>query len=362
MFLNVLVLDAEMPTPLHVTDRVLTDVSRTTHLVAFLNPTNLHEEERAFFTSSTYEPQFTYRHFARVAGLRTRLEAVNVVEQTALGKLFCDVKEHLLKELAAIEHLGTDAFTDVQLYGSPSRSLVHKAYEILEHVLRQPPALKPTTPTSLKVIFEKALQQYGFAGWNITIKSAVSRVAVSPSKRSIVIKDTAKFSENDIKSLLAHEIGVHVLRTMNGYRQHYEVFSSDALPGYLPTEEGLAMINEQRAGALGSNRLRRFAGRVIAASLALKGSFREVHTELAKFFTPRDAFALTVRVKRGLHDTSAVGGFIKDHVYLQGKLELDEFVAHGGTLTPLYAGKIGLEHIGLVEQGILLPPVYLPKF
>ncbi len=37
-----------MPTPLHVADRVLTNVSRATHLVAFLNPLNLHEEEQAF--------------------------------------------------------------------------------------------------------------------------------------------------------------------------------------------------------------------------------------------------------------------------------------------------------------------------
>ncbi len=351
-----------MATPLHVADRVLADISRTTHLVAFLNPTNLHEEEHAFFASTTSNPRFTYRPFARIAGLRTRLESVNVIERTALGQLFRDVKESLLKELDAIEHIGTDAFTDVQLYGTPSRALVHKAYEILEHIPRKPPALKPITPTSLKATFEKALQQYGFAGWNIMIKPTVARVSVSPSKRSVVISEKARFSENDIKSLLAHEIGTHVLRAMNGYRQHYEIFGSDAIPGYLPTEEGLAIINEQKVGALSDNRLRRFAGRVLATSLALKGSFREVFAELSTFFTPKDAFALTVRVKRGLNDTSAPGGFIKDHVYLHGKLELADFVAHGGTLEPLYTAKIGLEHLSLVEQGILQPPLYLPRF
>lgn len=351
-----------MPTPLHTADRVLADISRTTFLVAFLNPTNLAEEEKAFFASKTYNPQFSYRAFGREDALRTRLNAVQVAERTALGQLFRDVKEHLLKEVDVIENIGKDSFTDIQLYGTPSRALVHKAYEILDHVPRKPPAVKPYAASYVKAAFEKTLAQYGFAGWRIIIKPTVSRVAVSPSKRSMVIRENAKFSENDIKSLLVHEIGVHVLRAMNGYRQHYEIFGSDAIPGYLPTEEGLAALHEMKVNALSNNRQRRFAGRVVASHLALKGSFREVFNELCKYFTPKDAYALTLRVKRGLKDTSQVGGFIKDHVYLEGKLALEDFIAHGGNITPLYAGKIGLAQIDWVEQGILQPPSYLPKF
>jgi uncharacterized protein (TIGR02421 family) len=350
-----------MPTPLHVADRALADISRTTFLVALLNPTNLAEEERAFFASSTYEPKFTYRPFTRGA-LKSRLEAISIAERSALGTLFQDCRDHLLRELALLEHVGSDKFTDLQLYGTPSRALVSKAYTILERVPRQPPASKPFTATHLKAVFQKELAAYGFSGWNIAIKPSVARVAVSPSKRSIVINERARVSANDIKCLLVHEIGVHVLRAMNGYRQHYEIFGTDAIPGYLPTEEGLAAIHEQRAGALSNNRLRRYAGRVIAAAEALKGSFRDVYAELCRFFLPKDAFALTVRVKRGLKDTSAAGGFIKDHVYLEGKLALEDFVAHGGNLTPLYSGKIGLEQIHLVEQGIIQPPTWLPRF
>jgi uncharacterized protein (TIGR02421 family) len=351
-----------MTTPLHVADRALVDASKATHLVGFLNPTNLAEEERAFFSSANYEPQFTYRAFARAQGMRDRLEAIRIAERTALGQLFRDTKDFLLKEIALLDSLGTEKFTDIQLYGTPSRALVSKAYAVLERIPRKPPAPKPYAATHLKAVFGKTLAQYGFAGWRVMLKPAVSRVAVSPSMRSIVIRENAKFSENDIKSLLVHEIGVHVLRAMNGYRQHYEIFGSDAIPGYLPTEEGLAALHELKVNALSNNRLRRFAGRVIAANEALNGSFRDVYNELCKHFTPKDAFALAVRVKRGLKDTSAAGGFIKDHVYLEGKLALEDYQAHGGKLTPLYAGKIGLEHIGLVEQEIIQPPEWLPKF
>ena len=352
-----------MAAPLHVVDRVLTDVSKSTWMIAYLKPLNLAEEEKAFFASSNYTPKFTYRSFPRADALKTRLEAVNITERNSLGNIFRECKDFLLREVKVLKNRGTARFTDVQLYGTPSRSLVHAAKDILKHNPRKPPSQKIYTATQLKRAFEQELHKYGFTGWTIAIKPAVSRVAVSPSKLGVIIKDTAMFSSTDIKSMIVHEIGVHVLRAMNGERQQYQIFASDSIPGYLPTEEGLASLNEKKAGALTSNRLRRFAGRVLSVAGALKGGFRDVYNELLKYdFTPRDAFMLTVRAKRGLKDTSQTGGFIKDHVYLQGKLELEDFVAHGGKLEPLYAAKIGLHHIGLVEQGILKPPTWLPRF
>jgi len=351
-----------MATPLHIADRALSETSKAIHLLPYLTPTNLQDEERTFFSIKNYEPKFTYAAFTKANALRVRLEAISIAERTPLGNLFREVKERLLLSLKALENIGREEFTDIQLYGTPSKEMVRKAYEILENIPRQPVPTKPYSATYLKSAIEKALLQHGFTGWCIKIKPSVARVAVSPSRRTIVISETAKFSANGIKCMLAHEVGVHVLRSMNGYRQHYRIFSTDAIPGYLRTEEGLAALHEKKAGCLTNNRIRRYAGRLIAVSMAMKAGFREVFNELCKFFPPREAFAMTVRVKRGLKDTSSVGGFIKDHVYLEGKLALEEFIAKGGNILPVYAGKIGLEQTGLVTEGILLPPAHLPRF
>ncbi len=205
-----------MATPLHTADRALSEISKAAHLLSCLNPANLQDEEREFFSSRNYEPKFTYKAF-------TRLEAINVAERTPLGQLFRDVKEGLMLSLKLLENIGKQNFTGIPLYSTPSRALVHKAYEILERTPREPVPTKPYAATYMKAAVEKALLQYGFTGWHITIKPSVARVAVSPSKRTIVIRDTAKFSSNGVKCMLAHEVGVHVLRAMNGYRQHYEI-------------------------------------------------------------------------------------------------------------------------------------------
>lgn len=351
-----------MATLLHVADRALAETSKAMHLLSFLNPTNLQEEERTFFSSQTYEPQFTYKTFTRANAFRTRLERIRIAEQTPLGQLFRDVKERLLLSTNLLENIGKNGFAETRLYGMPSKETLHNAHEILKSIPREPMPTKPYTATYMKSAIEKALLQHGFVGWHISIKPSVARVSVSPSKRTIIISEKAKFSANGIKCMLAHEVGVHVLRSMNSYRQQYRILSSDAIPCYLQTEEGLAVLHEKKTGCLTSNRLRKYAGRVIAVSAALKGGFRDVFNELCRFFPPKEAFEMTVRVKRGLKDTSATGGFVKDHVYLEGKLMLEKFIEQGGNIKLLYAGKIGLEHIGLVEDGTILQPAYLPKF
>lgn len=345
---------------LHAVDRALFEASRRLNLIAHLNPKNLAEEERAFFASTTYNPQLVY-HKPPTGATRERLEGLRIPGSSALGTLFRDARDFLLREIALIDSIGTGKAGEIFLYGTPSRSLVSRAYAILDKHPREPSREGSVTATMMKRLCEQELAQYGFAGWRVVLKPAVAKMNVSPSKRSIIIRGNAVFSEREARGLLVHEIGTHVLRAMNGYRQEYLIFGSDAIPGYLATEEGLAVFNEKRTKCLSVSRLRGFAGRVLAVAHALKGSFRDTYDALCAYFTPKEAFLLAARAKRGIANTCAAGGFVKDHVYLEGLDRIEHFVAHGGKPSLLYAGKIGLEHVHLLDQGVLRMPEFLPK-
>ena len=65
-------------------------------------------------------------------------------------------------------------------------------------------------------------------------------------------------------------------------------------------------------------------------------------------------------MKRGIHDTTNPGGFLKDHAYLWGRMLVEEYVVAGGDLEPLYVGKIGLEHLSDVHELGLRPARYIP--
>ena len=166
---------------------------------------------------------------------------------------------------------------------------------------------------------------------------------------------------SDRGRLVVHEIDTHVLRAANGYCQPYRIFAVGAVPSYLMTEEGLAVVNEERMGYSDHPRTRLFAARVLAAMSALTQSFSVVYAELRdRGFSHGEAFVITRRVKRGLTDTSMPGGYIKDHAYLWGRVQVEEYVLGGGDLSRLYVGKIALEHVPFVEDLGLAPPRYLP--
>ena len=121
-------------------------------------------------------------------------------------------------------------------------------------------------------------------------------------------------------------------------------------PGYLKTEEGLAVFNEERSGLLSNDILRTYAGRAVAVNLALKNSFSTVYTTLLEFFPKEEAYTIALRVKRGMTNTAKPGAHTKDHIYLSGWYSVKNFIAQGGRLNQLYIGKIGIQHVPLLSK------------
>jgi len=76
-------------------------------------------------------------------------------------------------------------------------------------------------------------------------------------------------------------------------------------------------------------------------------------------FSQRVAYTITMRTYRG-------GGLTKDAVYLQGLVEILDYLRGGGQLDPLLVGKIAAEHIPLIQElqhrKVLKPPALRPRF
>jgi hypothetical protein len=97
--------------------------------------------------------------------------------------------------------------------------------------------------------------------------------------------------------------------------------------------------------------------------MGLKSSFRETYNELRKHFNVDTAWRLTLRAKRGLSDTTLPGGLTKDINYLKGYLEIKKFLKDGGDMNKLYYGKIGVQHVSLLDKiPGLINPKFLPMF
>ncbi len=327
-----------------------------------INPLNVEVEQKKFFQSKTYNPKFTYAPYREnLTKLQAKLKKLTPPD-TPMGRLLSEQIRfyHNLATLLAVrgnEHAFTQA--SQATYGIPDKELVAAAKKLV----RLPKSQEKEVHTSKHVMqkMRSAFVRYGF-DWRIKEKEMVARAAVNCTDRVVLVKKGAKYSDTIIKRLIVHELGTHVLRYENGRKQPYKIFQL-GFPGYLKTEEGIAVVNEELNGCLSREALRSYAGRVLAIHYALKYSFRKTYEKLQAYFPKEVAFRLTLRAKRGLSNTKCKGACTKDMLYLKGYLEVKTYLADGGDLDKLYYGKIGVEHAALMDQiPGTIHPYYLPTF
>jgi uncharacterized protein (TIGR02421 family) len=156
-------------------------------------------------------------------------------------------------------------------------------------------------------------------------------------------------------------VGTHVLTYFNGKAQPFQQLYT-GLAGYEELQEGLAVLAEYLVGGLSKSRLRLLAGRVIAARCLVDGaSFVDTFRVLTKSyrFKQHTAFVITARIYRG-------GGLTKDAVYLRGLVGVLKYIGRGGTLEPLYVGKIAANHIPIIQElqlrQVLRPVPLYPRY
>ncbi|WP_416430829.1 tyrosine/phenylalanine carboxypeptidase domain-containing protein [Piscirickettsia salmonis] len=177
------------------------------------------------------------------------------------------------------------------------------------------------------------------------------------SRRALLINRNAQFSALEIAALIHHELGVHLVTTMNALAQPLSVFRL-GLPGDTYTQEGLAVLSEYLSGNINLHRLKQLSLRVVAVDMMVNGmSFSSVFNYLIEEhkITLDESFNLTMRVFRG-------GGFTKDYLYLSGLRDLAAF-SQTCDVSPLLIGKTGLQFIdtldSLLERQIVFRPQYV---
>ncbi len=247
----------------------------------------------------------------------------------------------------------------VRAYGRPDAALIARAGAILAEP-SPAPAVAPTIEAeSAADRLREGVAEGGYEGWQVVVDPLMNaRMSVDSLRREVKVRAGAMFRPDAIARLLVHEIGVHVHRADRGDRQPIKLLGR-GLPGYLSTEEGLAVWSEQQAGLLDPSTLRIYAARVLAADAALQAGFVEVYRLVEPSVGAEAAFEIAARSKRGLLDPSMPGAHVKDQVYLRGFVEVSEHLAsRPETLSTLMSGKIGIADLPwfsrLVDRGLAL--------
>ena len=325
-----------------------------------IEPVNLNEAKKKFFEDFK-DPEFIYPVvFFDPKDIIKKLSSLHIPEGE-LHDLYAEKVDELLNLANIVSNRGKREVVEysIKVYGRPKDDVVREALRTIKKSRVNKPRNSATLPArNAMMTFERALENYHLHDW-IVEYSNKSLVTVMPAERKILVPRSRFFSPKELKRLVVHEIGVHVLRAENGHHQPLSIFAG-GFPKYTETEEGLAAYMEKFTGLLEDARLRNYAGRVLSVHYMLKGeSFSEVFNRMKNLgFENEEAWVLTFRSFRG-------GGFTKDYLYFQGLLEIERISRKKKALQVLYTGKVCHDYFDLVlsmlENREINRPRVLPK-
>lgn len=337
-------------------------------LLSYVNPTNIEEEKERFFASKYLtDPVFKYPNinfdkFKLHRELFT--QPLELIEDEDIRNLYEDIIYAYSGLIQCIENIGEGRqfyFDSLHCFGTPTENDVENAKFILhfEDENRDVERFSPKySAKDSEVFFKEFSKKYDFS-YHIDYSDKISAIAmVLNNIKTLVLNTNHTYSDNEIAVLTNHEIGVHMVTTMNGLLHPLKIFSH-GFPNNEETQEGLAVFSEYMSDNLTVTRLKELAYRVIAVDSLAKGypfsrTFRLLHNTYD--LDRESAFYITLRAHRG-------GGFTKDYLYLSGLKKIYDYYHSGKDLSLLLTGKVSLEYAdeiqSLIDKGYAVTPKHI---
>jgi alpha-L-glutamate ligase-like protein/uncharacterized protein (TIGR02421 family) len=350
-------------------DKKIFEIEEKLNFMSFFKIQNLKEVQETFLKYQNFNPQFEYKPTPDflLEELNKDLSKLPRSIDHCLMPLYEKKIIEITNKIKCIKMRDSKELTNISeiLFGTVDYQLYKSAINAYNKTIIKEDESKLLQVNEIKRILENYLKNNQLDYWQVKTKdSSSSNMSVS-KKGFIFMKEDAVFSENHLKTLLAHEIETHVFRTENARQQKYKLLKKGTA-SYLETEEGLAIYNQNLVSESQGRRKQRIFLRAIGAFMGKKMSFLEL------FMFGQDEFGLDalsafkncLRVKRGLRDTGELASFTKDTIYFTGQEKIKDFIKYASLedLKLLYSCKCGLKDLDVLKKLDLQDPKFLPKF
>lgn len=348
-------------------DAALYRVAKGVDTLRYLNPVNLTHERKLFFAKQcNYTPQFYYRQLKiDPFAFREKLYAIPVdnIQDVSIRQLYRSTIDMLAQKIDLLATIGTEHFlyNSLRFHGEPREADIKLArFFITAPPVEEEECQEQRNAKECANTFRQAINDYGFDCQVELSSRIVARAMVSSGRRKVLINRSAHFTKTDIQALIHHELGVHMVTTVNANQQGLKIFKL-GLRGNTETQEGLAILSEYLSGNLTLARIKMLAHRVMAVHMMVQNyDFSRTYKALTDDFgmSKDNAFSMAVRVYRG-------GGLTKDYLYLTGLRKLLQLYRSGTDLQPLFVGKTSITYLDtlkeMLDRKMVTSPLHLPQ-
>lgn len=347
-------------------DQKLNKLARGIQTLAYINPRNIITEKKRFFDSGgAHVPQFTYRQLEiNPFEFREKLYRLpeSQVTDVSIQQMYRDVIDTYATKIDLLTTVGTEKFlyNSLRYYGEPSDDDIQMAHFLLYAKPYEETQERNIDAKEARKHFIAALDEYKIHCKVEVTDKIIASAMVDNGRKTILINKSMRMNKMEIDALIHHELGVHMVTTMNSEEQDLKIFKL-GLPGNTYTQEGLAILAEYMTGNMSLPRLKTLAMRVIAVKMMVSHyDFTHTFKTLVNDYgiDQDEAFRLTARVYRG-------GGFTKDFLYLRGVKDALQFYKKE-SLDSLYVGKTSFAYLKtineMIERGMVQKPSHLPMY
>jgi hypothetical protein len=349
-------------------DHMLGVAARQVQLLGFASPTNFESElrrmEHDFARGKPREPAFLYggeAAFDQALPLALDEVARELSEVGEIGRLYAGRALELALEAQLCLLTGSPEFCGLAARRfQVAPSLATEADALAESWLAGPPPAAAEAPDVIsddisdprslvrrmrEVIGERRLPLRVMVARSLAPLAAIGEGVVQIAPSRVVYHE-------DVERTVLHEIEGHALPALRAERAPIGLFSLGTARGS-DTQEGWALVLEERAGFLGARRKRELALRHVAARSAHRGEgFRMAVDALARFGAPLPvALRVAARAFRG-------GGLGREASYLPAFVEVRRALSEEpGLEAALSAGRVSVGGARILSAfPELLPP------
>jgi uncharacterized protein (TIGR02421 family) len=348
-------------------DAALYRIAKGIDTLLYVNPVNLAREKKRFFAKQRcYTPRFRYRQLKIDPFLfREKLYAIPVdtIRDVSIRQMYRNTIDTLARKIDLLTTIGTEQFlyNSLRFYGEPQgKDITNARFFICAPEIEAEDEPTVHNAESAVAAFHAARHEYGIDCRVELSSRIVARAMVDNKRRAVLINRNAAFTDTDLRALIHHELGVHMVTTVNANKQPLRIFKL-GLPGNTETQEGLAILSEYLSGNMTLARVKTLACRIIAVHMMVQNfDFSRTFKALTDDYglDRESAFTLTVRVYRG-------GGFTKDYLYLSGFREALRLYHSGADMRNLYVGKTSFAFHEILNEmrarKLINEPAYLPR-
>lgn len=335
-------------------DKELMEIDKRLNIWKIIAPKNIQSEKLKFITSNwTYIPQLEYNQLT--IDLWELLKKITHIEipEIPLSNIFLRKKEEIINKIYFLDAFRTKNLKDLNKYSKILYDWVNKKnLEYAKNLLLDGKnSEKDDEFLAIDEIKEEVEKFNHIYSINIELreKEIVSRFQMWWNV--LYIKPWSQVWKKEIRSVIAHEIEWHYLRKFNWLKQKYSIFSKWTA-NYLSIEEWIATYNQNIFLSKKDEKYYYNAERYYFMWYALENNYEKLLSEMKNYYNNdyERIFRYLVRFKRWVNNISDNYVYLKDVVYLNWLIEINNFLSNWGNLKELYFWKITIEDLKDIKK------------